>query len=215
MFFFFSSRRRHTRYWRDWSSDVCSSDLGDGTVIRKDVFLNCYRIQAGVVQTGPVTLGKDVVVGETSVLDIATSMGDGAQLGHASSLHAGQAVPAGEHWHGSPGQRTDVDYRRVDPAGCGSARRALYSVLQLLRVLLVYLPLAVGLFSLLIMQVPSLARLESTPVAFTSRQFYLDVAITCSVLFFGVGLVGLVLTFTLPRLLDLAVEPDRTYRLFG
>src|SRR5947209_10681302 len=28
-FFFFSSRRRHTRYWRDWSSDVCSSDLGE------------------------------------------------------------------------------------------------------------------------------------------------------------------------------------------
>src|SRR3712207_5541723 len=26
-FIFFSSRRRHTRYWRDWSSDVCSSDL--------------------------------------------------------------------------------------------------------------------------------------------------------------------------------------------
>src|SRR3712207_8042017 len=25
--FFFSSRRRHTRYWRDWSSDVCSSEL--------------------------------------------------------------------------------------------------------------------------------------------------------------------------------------------
>src|SRR5882757_10665841 len=27
MLVFFSSRRRHTRYWRDWSSDVCSSDL--------------------------------------------------------------------------------------------------------------------------------------------------------------------------------------------
>src|SRR3712207_8185001 len=27
MCLFFSSRRRHTRYWRDWSSDVCSSDL--------------------------------------------------------------------------------------------------------------------------------------------------------------------------------------------
>src|SRR3989442_7534412 len=26
--FFFSSRRRHTRCGRDWSSDVCSSDLG-------------------------------------------------------------------------------------------------------------------------------------------------------------------------------------------
>src|SRR6478672_9682146 len=28
--FFFSSRRRHTRSDRDWSSDVCSSDLGFG-----------------------------------------------------------------------------------------------------------------------------------------------------------------------------------------
>src|SRR5947209_11481563 len=28
VFFFFASRRRHTRYCRDWSSDVCSSDLG-------------------------------------------------------------------------------------------------------------------------------------------------------------------------------------------
>src|SRR3712207_8133841 len=27
LFFFFSSRRLHTRYWRDCSSDVCSSDL--------------------------------------------------------------------------------------------------------------------------------------------------------------------------------------------
>src|SRR5207302_496980 len=27
IFFFFSSRRRHTRFSRDWSSDVCSSDL--------------------------------------------------------------------------------------------------------------------------------------------------------------------------------------------
>src|SRR6266498_4371238 len=31
-FFFFSSRRRHTRCGRDWSSDVCSSDLAIGHV---------------------------------------------------------------------------------------------------------------------------------------------------------------------------------------
>src|SRR3712207_7687923 len=41
--FFFSSRRRHTRYWRDWSSDVCSSDLIfsrvlDGTAVQ-DLFI--------------------------------------------------------------------------------------------------------------------------------------------------------------------------------
>src|SRR5690606_40632873 len=35
-FFFFSSRRRHTRFSRDWSSDVCSSDLVRGFLHRKD-----------------------------------------------------------------------------------------------------------------------------------------------------------------------------------
>src|SRR5690348_18106536 len=35
-FFFFSSRRRHTRWTGDWSSDVCSSDL---------LFYSCYIAQ--------------------------------------------------------------------------------------------------------------------------------------------------------------------------
>src|SRR5699024_11386437 len=33
LLFFFSSRRRHTRSKRDWSSDVCSSDLGKVDVL--------------------------------------------------------------------------------------------------------------------------------------------------------------------------------------
>src|SRR5215475_14418585 len=38
VFFFFSSRRRHTRFSRDWSSDVCSSDLGErnGIAVRRE-----------------------------------------------------------------------------------------------------------------------------------------------------------------------------------
>src|SRR5207245_8693032 len=35
---FFSSRRRHTRCYRDWSSDVCSSDLGDWCQYRPTVY---------------------------------------------------------------------------------------------------------------------------------------------------------------------------------
>src|SRR5690606_12821452 len=34
LFFFFSSRRRHTRFSRDWSSDVCSSDLDSVVEVR-------------------------------------------------------------------------------------------------------------------------------------------------------------------------------------
>src|SRR5207302_6709518 len=40
-FFFFSSRRRHTRFSRDWSSDVCSSDLArepDAMVLDREDF---------------------------------------------------------------------------------------------------------------------------------------------------------------------------------
>src|SRR5438445_7253655 len=49
-FFFFSSRRRHTRYWRDWSSDVCSSDLSD---VRKAAILlmSLPEDQAGQLMT--------------------------------------------------------------------------------------------------------------------------------------------------------------------
>src|SRR5690606_40368254 len=39
-FFFFSSRRRHTRFSRDWSSDVCSSDLALVATGRADVMLD-------------------------------------------------------------------------------------------------------------------------------------------------------------------------------
>src|SRR5690625_5828182 len=43
-FFFFSSRRRHTRWPRDWSSDVCSSDL---TVVVIDDFIHFVFLNIG------------------------------------------------------------------------------------------------------------------------------------------------------------------------
>src|SRR5215813_12118747 len=45
LFFFFSSRRRHTRCGRDWSSDVCSSDLEEFQVARKDQDAFAFRSQ--------------------------------------------------------------------------------------------------------------------------------------------------------------------------
>jgi non-ribosomal peptide synthetase-like protein len=196
---------------------VCTDllTIGDGTVIRKDSFFTCYRAHAGLIQTGAVTLGKDVLVSEATVIDIETSLGDGAQLGHASSLHAGQAVPAGERWHGSPAQPTEVDYRLAGPAHGGSWRRAVYSVLQLLRVLGVNLPLAAGSLAFLITVVPWLAALDSGSLALTSRTFYRDAVVTSFVLFFGLGLLRLLLIVTVPRLLYLTIKPGKVYRLYG
>src|SRR5437867_10340710 len=45
LMFFFSSRRRHTRSYGDWSSDVCSSDLrfrGTGPVLSQEVYLEPF-----------------------------------------------------------------------------------------------------------------------------------------------------------------------------
>src|SRR3712207_7025330 len=69
--FFFSSRRRHTRYWRDWSSDVCSSDLredeafwildGDVTIEVGDTIIEAH---AGDYAFGPRGIPHRYTVGD-------------------------------------------------------------------------------------------------------------------------------------------------------
>src|SRR5215208_7931267 len=44
--------------------------IGDGTVIRKDAFINGYRAHAGFIHVGAITLGKNVVISEATVIDI-------------------------------------------------------------------------------------------------------------------------------------------------
>src|SRR5437762_7540444 len=146
---------------------VCTDllTIGAGTVIRRESFFLCYRAHAGRIETGAVTLGRNVFIGEKTVLDINTSMGDGAQLGHASALHSGQAVPDGERWHGSPAQRTELDYLRVAPAPCGTLRRVSFCVITLLLVFLLYLPLIGGDLYLLAAVAPSLTKVLDPSVA--------------------------------------------------
>src|SRR5690625_5663330 len=53
--FFFSSRRRHTRWPRDWSSDVCSSDLDNQVLIdMRATSINPidWKIRAGYMKDG-------------------------------------------------------------------------------------------------------------------------------------------------------------------
>lgn len=200
------------------SVPVCTDLLtvGAGTVIRKDALFLGYRAHAGRIRTGPVTLGRDVFVGEKTVLDIGTSVGDGGQLGHSSALYDGAAVPAGERWHGSPARPTDVDHIRVPAARCSTARRAGYGLVALLQTLLVWVPLGIGGTFLVMDLVPALdPLLEPDAEELASGAFYAQALVLSLALFAGSVVVGLVGVTLLPRVLNLALRADRVYPLYG
>src|SRR5690606_39868047 len=52
----FSSRRRHTRFSRDWSSDVCSSDLGEDYA---EIIIQAHAQMSRVAESaaGPLSVG--------------------------------------------------------------------------------------------------------------------------------------------------------------
>ncbi|MGW0650882.1 Pls/PosA family non-ribosomal peptide synthetase [Streptomyces umbrinus] len=200
------------------SVPVCTDlfTVGAGTVIRKDSYFLCYQAHAGRIRTGPVTLGRDVFVGEKTVLDIGTSMGDGSQLGHSSALYGGASVPDGQHWHGSPAQRTDVDHVRVAPADCGTARRVGYGLATVLQTLFLYVPFLVGGTYMLLTVAPSLeVLLDRESQHITSARFYAEALGLSLALFVGFILIGFATVSVLPRLLNLVLEPDRVYPLYG
>src|SRR3712207_1151334 len=70
---FFSSRRRHTRYWRDWSSDVCSSDLAFMAMIFQSIgidvepFFESWLLPCGAV--GAVVVASWLVEAKQSVIE--------------------------------------------------------------------------------------------------------------------------------------------------
>src|SRR5215475_4327526 len=91
-FFFFSSRRRHTRFSRDWSSDVCSSDLWGlkptaGRVPLTGHFPRVGALSDGRTQIGPLARSVDdlglvleVIVGpdwsDAGVAPVPLALGD-------------------------------------------------------------------------------------------------------------------------------------------
>src|SRR3712207_8030587 len=120
MFFFFSSRRRHTRYWRDWSSDVCSSDLGHaagGAVLR----MTAVRLRDARIGYGDVAVveGVDLAVADGEAVAVLGSNGSGKTtlarglLGLATVLGGEVEVlgaPVGRLRRPPPAQRGRIGY---------------------------------------------------------------------------------------------------------
>src|SRR2546430_10494320 len=93
-YFFFSSRRRHTRFDCDWSSDVCSSDLLTGSSLRADERivnflkgLNCLddRVSTFIVPMEIAPDSAEVAFSQNAVVDVI--------LGHWQREIGGGGLP--------------------------------------------------------------------------------------------------------------------------
>src|SRR5215203_1604157 len=86
-FFFFSSRRRHTRYWRDWSSDVCSSDLGLERVGIDDSFFELGGDSISAMRViAAINSGLDVELAVRTIFAAPTVSGPGFASVHGRDV---------------------------------------------------------------------------------------------------------------------------------
>jgi non-ribosomal peptide synthetase-like protein len=190
--------------------------VGARTLVRKDSSISCYRAHDGHIEIGGVTLGEDVVIGESTVLDIQTSIADGSVLSHSSSLHPGQSIPPNETWHGSPGRRAAIAVPTVPPAPCGRMRRLAYPAATLALALFVALPATIAVAALIHATAPQVEALFEPPVgAVATGGYWGQTIVLSSILYLGGMAVGLAMVMTLPRLAAIGLRPDRVYPLYG
>lgn len=191
--------------------------IGADSVLRKDSVLNGYKAEAGVIRTGPVTLGRNIFVGEATVIDINTSMGDDCQIGHSSTLLEGQKLRGGA-FHGSPAQQTSVDYNTVPALPMTARRKIIYSGIQLANGFLLIVPVAGFLLYTL---APHLFGQDRsiwtsaealTPISWTVAAYVLAASL---ILFVSALFTGLFAIAALPRLANRYLEEGRVYPLYG
>ncbi|GAA1282977.1 non-ribosomal peptide synthetase [Pseudonocardia aurantiaca] len=189
--------------------------IGSDTIIRRASSFTGYHATSGILRTGRVTIGNNALVGEATVIDIDTGIGDGGQLGHSSALHPGQRIPPGERWHGVPAEPTDTDYKVLADAPRGSLRRFVYSALLLMVTLAASAAIS-GVLVVLLTDSPAVSEFfDPTRSSLATPRFYLSIAAISAILFLAGVLLSLAVMTTVPRLLTLLVRPGRTYRLYG
>ena len=198
---------------------VCTDLLrvGDNTILRKDSIIRGYKARSGYIHTGSIEIGANCFVGEHGVLDIDTVMEDESQLGHASSLHEGQRVPFGKHYHGCRAIETKADYCPVAPKPCSTLRRWIYPLIP------ASLALVIGPLPLMVIYYvfPSIWGLMGGPgfpyeAPLAEIQWWVTFLLPASFVFvFAVVLIGLLSIAIFPRLFNMFLKEGKTYVLYG
>src|SRR5207245_4229159 len=84
--FFFSSRRRHTRCYRDWSSDVCSSDLfmGSAHAANYQALDGRVRVTRVCARSADRAAKLAGTLGAEPSTDLEATIADPGEIGRAS-----------------------------------------------------------------------------------------------------------------------------------
>ncbi|HKN29666.1 MAG TPA: Pls/PosA family non-ribosomal peptide synthetase [Roseiarcus sp.] len=106
-------------------------EVGEEAVVMRSALAPGYVAAGNRIHTGEIRIGRNAYVGEQSVLDIRSAIGDFGQLGHASSLQSGQRVPEGKRYAGSPAEETTTNFRLADEASVSAVRRWLSAAVRL------------------------------------------------------------------------------------
>lgn len=187
---------------------VCADmfTIGDNAILRKDTIVLGYRAQSNFIHIGPVEIGDNAFVGEASVLDIDTAMGDNTQLGHASSLQSGQRVPDGKRYHGSPASETASDYCPIENLECGALRSAFFTALELAALFLVAVPAPILAYHFWDQHSGASLGLGASMLSLLGIS---------AIWFFGSIICALAAIYAIPRLCMMFLKPGVTYPTFG
>ena len=190
-------------------------EVGDDAVIAARAVLPGYAVHGNRLHVGEIRIGRNAYVGEASVLDIRSSIGDFGQLGHASSLQSGQRVPDGKRFHGSPAEETTTNFRLSEEASCTPLRRALFAATQLVFALAVAGALMEALLVMAIALWASHADLLARTPSNAAEALIPMAAASALALYLASLAAGLAALIVAPRIANAFLTEGRVYPLYG
>ena len=198
---------------------VCTDliSIGSSTILRKDSVALGYKAQSNFIHVGPISIGDNAFVGEASVVEINTVMEDDTQLGHSSSLHSGQRIARGKHFHGSPAIETTANYCIIEPMSCTLLRRVTYPLVLLVAgFLLLPIPILIA-YALypLYYEITGMAGVSPDTLPQHLLSIGWRIALLSLAAFLFAIVAGLLVNGSIPRLLQLLLRKDKVYVLYG
>src|SRR5215210_4599349 len=158
-FFFFSSRRRHTRYIGDWSSDVCSSDLGPRRLRATATFV-IYTMAGSLLMLASI-VAFGLSEGTFSLVDSGASGNDWVFLGFLAAFAVKAPIFPFHGWL--------VDAYRESPPEVAAILSGVVSkaaVYGLLRIVIAKFPEPVENFQVVILALAAVGLVYASLLAF-------------------------------------------------